>query len=58
MASAQIRGPAGGVMCDVNVDNFHLCRLATVETQGGGNAAEPLGLDRGGFDAPEPASVI
>ena len=45
-------------MCDVNVDNFHLCRFATVETQGGGNAAEPLGLDRGGFDAPEPASVI
>ena len=45
-------------MCDVNVDNFHLCRLATVETQGGGNAVEPLGLDRGGFDAPEPASYL
>ena len=38
-------------MCDVNVDNFHLCRLATVETQGGGNAVEPLGLDRGLLDA-------
>ena len=47
-------------MCDVNVDidNFHLCRFATVETQGGGNAVEPLGLDRGGFDAPEPASYL
>ena len=31
-------------------------RLAIVETQGGGNAAEPLGLDREGSDAPEPAS--
>ena len=41
----------------VKLKTVAFCRLAIVETQGGGNAAEPLGLDRGWSDAPEPASI-